>query len=168
MAKPPDSPKEDTISGVRLSDLAEMILTQIPHAQAIGMSVVHVERAKATIKLPYDTKLIGNPETGVIHGGVVTTLLDNGSGLATALAMDEIRGMATLDLRIDYMMAATPDRDVFAFAHCFRMTKKVAFVRGIAYHDTPDDPIATSSAAFMLDTIGKRLLGTSPLDSTGG
>ena len=55
----------------------------------------------------------------------------------------------TLDLRIDYLKAATPGREIFGGAACYKLGHELAFVRGGAYHDTPDDPIATSSAIFM-------------------
>ena len=43
----------------------------------------------------------------------------------------------------------TPGRDVLGTAHCYKLTSELAFVRGSAYHDIPDDPIATSVAIFM-------------------
>ena len=60
--------------------------------------------------------------------------------------------MATLDLRIDYMKPATPNEDLLVTAECFKETKTIAFVRATAYHDSPDDPVATSIAAFMKGT----------------
>ncbi len=60
--------------------------------------------------------------------------------------------MATLDLRIDYMGAAEPHRDVFAHAVCFKRTRNIAFVRATAYQSTPDEPIATCVASFMMGT----------------
>jgi acyl-coenzyme A thioesterase PaaI-like protein len=60
--------------------------------------------------------------------------------------------IATLDLRIDYMKPATPHREVRARAHCYKMTRHVAFVRGVAFHDDEADPIATSAGTFMLGT----------------
>jgi acyl-coenzyme A thioesterase PaaI-like protein len=62
------------------------------------------------------------------------------------------RPIATLDLRIDYMKPATPGRDLLARAECYKVTRNVAFVRGVAYHDDPSDPIATTVATFMLST----------------
>jgi acyl-coenzyme A thioesterase PaaI-like protein len=59
-------------------------------------------------------------------------------------------GMATLDLRIDYMRPAKPQRDVIGHAHCYKLTYSVAFVRAVAYEDDPADPIAAAQAAFML------------------
>ena len=63
-------------------------------------------------ELPYDDKLVGNPDTGVMHGGAITALLDACSGAAVFAALDEWVPIATLDLRIDYLRAAEVGRDV--------------------------------------------------------
>lgn len=125
-------------------------MTDIPHSRALGMETMRIARDIGVIRVPYNEKLIGNPDTGVVHGGVISTLLDHTSGLAVMCALREFRSMATLDLRIDYMQPATPGKDIFAMCHCYRVTARVAFVRGTAYHEELDDPIATSTASFML------------------
>lgn len=129
-------------------------LAQIPHAAAIGMTMVSRGDKSCIVRVPYAEHLVGDPDTGVIHGGVITTLLDNASGMAVRSGSDaaDERSMATLDLRIDYMRPAQPREDLFAEAHCYRMTSNVAFVRAIAYHADRSDPIASSVATFMLGT----------------
>jgi len=131
-----------------------LLLEGVPHAQALGFELVEVRRNHATVKVPYRDELIGNPDTGVIHGGVVTSLLDNTSGIAVVCALADPVPIATLDLRIDYMRPARPHTDILAHAHCYRVTRSIAFVRGTAYEDSEDDPLATSHAAFMLRTNG--------------
>jgi acyl-coenzyme A thioesterase PaaI-like protein len=81
---------------------------------------------------------------------VITTLLDHACGLAIKSAVFDFRATATLDLRIDYMRAAEPRRDIFARAHCYKVTRSIAFVRAEAYETAPEDPIATAQAAFVL------------------
>jgi uncharacterized protein (TIGR00369 family) len=130
-------------------------LAHIPHAAAIGMTLVSRGDYRCVVRVPYAEHLVGDPDTGVIHGGVITALLDNASGVAvrsdTTAAADE-RSMATLDLRIDYMRPAQPREDLYAEAHCYRTTSNVAFVRAIAYQADRDVPIASSVATFMLGT----------------
>jgi acyl-coenzyme A thioesterase PaaI-like protein len=90
-------------------------------------------------------------------GGAITALLDNAAGLI-ARPSDmhrDVAAIATLDMRIDYMGAAEPGKDVHARAHCFKRTKNVAFVRAVAYTQSPQDPIATCTATFMLGTRNK-------------
>ena len=98
--------------------------------------------------------LVGDPDTGVIAGGVVTTLLDHACGQAVFAALMQFTSIATLDLRIDYMRAAEPGLDVYARAHCYKLTRSIAFVRATAYDRDPGDPVATAQAAFMLNTSG--------------
>jgi uncharacterized protein (TIGR00369 family) len=134
--------------------------THIPHSRAIGMRFIEARDGVALMCVPYDPKLVGNPATGVLHGGVITSVLDSASGAAVGSRTHvggAWRPIATLDLRIDYMKPATPGRDLMARAECYKVTRNVAFVRGVAYHDDPSDPIATTVATFMLsapDRVG--------------
>jgi len=121
----------------------------IPHVAELGMSVVHAARGMAIMKLPYQDRLIGNPETGVIHGGVVTTLIDTVCGLATITAPEEPSRIATLDLRIDYLRPATPKQDLFARAEVYKLTRNVAFLRAEAYESDPRDLVASAASTFM-------------------
>lgn len=131
-------------------------LQNIPHARAIGMMLVRHGADGCLVRVPYAEHLVGDPDTGVVHGGVLTALLDNTCGLAVRPVDSEPVSMATLDLRIDYMGAAQPHRDIFAEAVCFKRTRHIAFVRATAYQDTIDDPIATCVASFMLGTPNVR------------
>jgi uncharacterized protein (TIGR00369 family) len=130
----------------------------IPHNKALGMELLELDRGEAKFRLPYDGKLVGNPDTGVLHGGAITALLDAASGASVFAALTEWVPIATLDLRIDYLRAADPERDVVCHATCYKRTRNVAFTRAIAYHDDPADPIASSVGTFMLSTKpgGKR------------
>ena len=124
----------------------------VPHNRALGVELSSMRDGKVTLRLPYDPRFIGNPLTGVLHGGVITTMMDACCGVAVFLALPEPNSIATLDLRIDYMKPAEPERDVFGQAECYKLTKNVAFARGIAYQDDPAHPIAAVAAAFMLST----------------
>jgi len=130
--------------------LRDVLISHVPFAKAINMQILDAKEGQAWMSVPYDEKLIGNPDTGVIHGGVITSALDNVSGVAVQLALPERIAIATLDLRIDYMKPATPKLDLTTHAHCYKVTRNIAFVRGTAYHDDIEDPIATSVGAFML------------------
>ena len=129
----------------------KMMTKAVPWARDLGFEVTRIEKGRVWGSQPWNESLVGDPDTGVIHGGVITTLLDNASGIATQLSMPERVAIATLDLRIDCMRPAEPGEDIIAHAHCYKVTKNIAFVRGTAYHgENEDDPIATSVATFML------------------
>lgn len=121
-----------------------------PQTSAIGLKVTKIERGKAWSQIDWREDLVGDAETGVIAGGVLTTMLDSTCGAACQAALGKLTAMATLDLRIDYMRPAEPRRVIHSMAQCYKVTRSVCFVRGVAYHDNPEDPIATASATFML------------------
>ncbi len=129
--------------------LRERFFDMIPHNREIGVEFVSADVGEATLKLPYSARLIGNPDTSVVHGGVITSLIDSGSGLAVFCALPDVERIATLDLRIDYMRPAAPDRDLYAHCQCYRLTRQVAFVRAVAYQHSVDQPVATSVSTFM-------------------
>ena len=131
----------------------------IPHNKALGMQVVELirsdtagERGRAVFDLPYDPKLVGNPDTGTLHGGAITALLDACSGAAVFAALVEWVPIATIDLRIDYLRVAEAHRTVTARAICYKLTRHVAFTRALAFHDDERDPIASAAGTFMLST----------------
>jgi uncharacterized protein (TIGR00369 family) len=128
----------------------------VPHNLALGIRILDITESEVTYELPYDPKLVGNPDTGTLHGGAITALLDGCSGAAVFVALTELVPIATLDLRIDYLKPAEPGKSVIAKATCYKMTRNVAFTRAVAYQDDPEDVIAHSVGTFMLSTrLGK-------------
>jgi uncharacterized protein (TIGR00369 family) len=121
-----------------------------PHARALGIKTVSVDQDGAIMKIPYDLKLVGDPASGVIAGGAVTALLDHCCGASVHAAMNELKMIATLDLRIDYMRPAEPGKDIFAHATCYKVTRSMCFVRAFAYEKSAEDPVAAAQAVFMI------------------
>lgn len=133
----------------------------IPHNAALGLRFLDFDLSSVTIALPFREEFVGDPERGVIHGGVITTLLDAASGAAVYVRMWRPMPIATLDLRIDYLRPATPGGEVVAHAECYHVTQNVAFTRATAFHaEARDKPIAMSLGTFMLDTPGKSVAGS--------
>lgn len=123
-----------------------------------GLRLERAEAAEAWSSLPYRPVFVGDTETGVLHGGVVTAMLDESCGMAVQLALDGTRAIATLDLRIDYQKPATPGSAIKAHALCYRVTRSIAFVRATAYQDSEDDPVATATACFMIGANRSNML----------
>ncbi|MBV8636035.1 MAG: PaaI family thioesterase [Burkholderiaceae bacterium] len=121
----------------------------LPHCRTIGLEFVNGERGRATMRVPYNTALVGNPRSGVLHGGVITSLIDTCSATAVAAHLEDFETIATLDLRIDYLKPATPGRTIYCTAECYRFASQIAFTRAVCYHDSIDDPIAHGIATFM-------------------
>ncbi len=123
---------------------------QTAYIAGIRAEVMDFADGKSRMRLPYGEHLIGDPDTGVVHGGVITGLLDQACGMAVGMALREHRPFATLDLRIDYLKAAKPGEDIFVEAECLKITHEIAFARGVAFQESRDTPIAIATGNFMM------------------
>ncbi|MBW4710384.1 PaaI family thioesterase [Roseobacter sp. YSTF-M11] len=132
-------------------DIARQFIEAIPHSKALGMQLTDMGDGVATIEMPYDGKLVGDPDTGVIHGGAVSALMDTCCGAAVMSHPANPGGTATIDLRIDYMRAATPGQAIRAQATCYHVTRTVAFVRATATDDDSENPVAAATGAFTVE-----------------
>ncbi len=125
------------------------------HAGTLGI-VYHGRSAEGAgegwveLALPYAEALIGNTETGVLASGPIIALMDMATSVAVWAKREKFASQATLDLRVDYLRPAVPGRTVIGRGECLKITRSIAFVRGIAYDETPDDPLAHVAGTFML------------------
>lgn len=125
----------------------EGFVSVLAQCQELGIKVVSARENELILELPYSEKIIGNPDSGVIHGGAITTLMDTTAGAGVLCAMPEFELCPTLDLRVDYMRQAKPGQSVFARASCYRRTNNILFMRCEAYQI--DRTVAHCVATFM-------------------
>ena len=131
--------------------IARQFIEVIPHARALGMRLDLLSEDGAEISLPWNADLVGDPRSGVIHGGVISALMDTCCGAAVMAHPTGARSTATIDLRIDYMRAAAPGQRIVAKATCYHVTRSVAFVRAQAMDEDSENPVATATGAFTLE-----------------
>ncbi len=132
---------------------AAAFMSALPHSKALGMQITDLGDGRATVTMPWDARFVGDPVTGVIHGGAVSALMDTASGAAVMCHPAGPRGTATLGLRIDYMRPATSGQTITAQAECYHVTRSVAFVRVTATDDDKSRPVATATGTFTLEGV---------------
>jgi len=140
-----------------LQAMAERFLSALKHCQLLQMRVAHADRDGMTLMLPWSASIVGNPQTGAVHGGALTTLMDTTCGMATLCVLPRFEVCPTLDLRIDYMHPAEAGKLIYGHAQCYRVTRDVIFTRGSAYQDDPDQPICQVVGTFM--RLGQQIKG---------
>ncbi|MFK0298954.1 PaaI family thioesterase [Brevundimonas sp. NPDC090276] len=142
-----------------LTTLLPQLASGAAHTHALGFQYEGLDGDRVRLRVPYRDDLVGDPETGVLAGGLVTTLLDHVGGLAVWVGLKAYQPIATLDLRVDYMRAAVPGRDLIAEARCYRLTRSIGFVRAWAFEDDPADPVAAAQAAYVISAEGDHRTG---------
>src|SRR5688500_5188586 len=71
----------------RLEIMNVAFAANVPHNAALGLEMLSVAAGEVEMRMPWSAELVGNPETGVLHGGAVTSLVDAACGAAVFLAV---------------------------------------------------------------------------------
>ena len=131
--------------------IARQFIEAIPFSRALQMRLEEIGNGVAVISMPWSDALVGDPRGGVIHGGAVSALMDTCGGAAVMCHPEALAGTATIDLRIDYMRAATPGQRITARAECYHVTRSVAFVRAEAWDEDRARLVAAATGAFTVE-----------------
>lgn len=134
-----------------------------PYTVRLGIEAVPAQEGGCVLALPYSRELVGDPDSGVLHGGAITALMDTAFGFAVFFRIQQFRPAAALDLRLDYLRPATPGMKVYAQA--YKLTPELAFVRGCAYESRVEDPVASCVGVFIF-TVGQPAFGNSFSESS--
>lgn len=149
-----DSPTRDinpTI-GAMLRSARDFLAHEHSLFRTLGLQPILIGRGQATFSLVLPEAFAD--ETGMIHGGLCTIVLDSIFGLTVFTAMEEVKPIATINLRTDYVARASAGARVRCAAVCDAIDHDVAFVSGRLTQEENGALIATASGAFMIGTKG--------------
>ena len=131
------------------ASLLARFMAQNGHSGFIGMEYLGHGDDWVELALPWREDLVGDPETGVLASGPIISLLDTATSIAVWARRGGYHPQVTLDLRVDYVRAATPGKTVTAWAECYQLKQSMAFVRGIAHDGDINDPVAHAAGLFI-------------------
>jgi uncharacterized protein (TIGR00369 family) len=143
----------------QMKAMHRMFMENHPGFLEYQFEVIDISQGKASMRLPYNEKFVGDKATGSIHGGIITLLMDTAGGLCSMAAIGKMTALATLDLRMDYLRPTTRGLNILAEVECYHLSNTASFVRGIAYEEGDEKTaVAHMAAAFMLNTKGSEIM----------
>ena len=83
-------------------------LENVPFARLLGIEVETLERGSAILALPLREELLQN--NGVVHGGVIASLIDTATAFAILTVLEKQERITTVDLTISYLRPLTTGR----------------------------------------------------------
>ncbi len=112
----------------------------------LGIEVTRLPEGRATAHLDLDARHLNS--RGVVHGGVVASLLDNALGSAVLSSIPQEWRCATISLSVQFLEAAREGRLV-ATSRILRKGKRVAFAEG-EVRDEAGRLVAAAQGSFHL------------------
>lgn len=119
----------------------------IPHTRDLGLEVLEAGPDGVHLCLPWQDDLLGDEVRGLVHGGLLTMLLDTACGSAVLPALPEPEVCPTLDLRLDHFRPAVAGRAIHAEARAVSVSASVVFTEGSLWQQA-GRPVARGIANF--------------------
>jgi uncharacterized protein (TIGR00369 family) len=124
--------------------LVQMVL-DAPFPQLVGMRLDAIGIDSATILLDLDRR--HQQPFGVVHGGVLATLIDTATFWAAFLRLPEDAGLVNIDLKLNYLQPAGAGR-LTAVGHCLRPGRTLSYTEAHVY-DEQGDLLAHGTSTLM-------------------
>ena len=100
------------------------------HFSALGIDMIGCGEGWAEMSLTPKPELIGDPISGALHTGPITTLLDSALGIAASVSLPKMGFAPTIDLRVDHLRKANAREVLVARGEVVRITRNVLFSKG--------------------------------------
>ncbi len=144
-----------------LAIIRESFVERMPFNRILGIDVLSLHHEQAECRFAMRPDLVGNYVRNILHGGVISSVLDVTGGLVAFLGVQQkLKGkpveeilerfarIGTIDLRIDYLRPGT-DEWFLARGFPLRTGNKVAVTRMELLNDR-NDLVAVGTAAYTV------------------
>lgn len=140
------NPNPEYIGAVRES------VRTAPYPKLIGMQLTLLEFDRCRIELTLREDHL--QPFGIIHGGVLATLLDTATFWAGFLRLPEDCGLVNVDLKLNYLKAVSQGR-LRAEGRCLRAGKQISYTEASVLTD--DDELVAHGTSTLMALPGKGL-----------
>ena len=135
--------------------------TSIPFNQMLGLKLEHIDSGHVIMSFSMKRELIGNFLQGILHGGVISSVLDMAGGMvvmSSALKkhpdctleelVDIVGKCSTVDLQINYLRPGRGEQFT-AKAWLVKSGSSISFTR-MELHNEEEKLIASGSGTYLM------------------
>ena len=139
---------DELIRQARVSGDVSAFNDAVPYMRFLGTEFRRGAGGPA-LCMPFQPKLIGNPNLPALHGGVTGALLESAAIATVILEVEAPRLPKIVNISIDYLRPGRP-ADTYAWGRITRLGRRIVNVHASAWQDDPENPIATASSRFLI------------------
>ncbi len=132
------------VNEVYISKLLELV-SDSPFPQHMGMQLAAIDLDAATVIL--DVRHCHMQPFGMVHGGVLSTLIDTATFWAAFLRLPEDAGLVNIDLKLNYLKPATTGL-LTAQGRCIRAGSNISYAEA-AVKDAGGGLLAHGTSTLM-------------------
>ena len=122
-----------------------------PRHMAMALDRIHIDHADVAL----DLAACHLQPFGIVHGGVVATLIDTATFWAAFLRLPEDAGLVNVDLKLNYLKAVVEGR-LTARGVCLRSGKAICYSEAKVYDG--DQALIAHGTSTLMVLPGKGLL----------
>ena len=138
----------------------EMVNTS-PYPQHLGMQLVSISVDQAAVKLKIEQCHL--QPFGIVHGGVLATLIDTATFWSVFLRLPEDAGLVNIDLKLNYLKSSSSG-EMTAKGRCIRAGRSINYAEA-SIKDKEGNLLAHGTSTLMvLPGKGVRLAAKKFLD----
>ena len=137
--------------------VSNIIENHIPFNKVLGLRLESMDPKAPKLAFDMRPELVGNSRRGILHGGVISAVLDATGGFAIMLALAKepkpgeklsFPNMGTIDLRVDYLRPGRGKHFVSS-AKVVRLGNRIA-VTHMELTNDEGELISTGAAAYVV------------------
>jgi uncharacterized protein (TIGR00369 family) len=128
------------------------IVHTAPYPQLIGMKIAALEFDRCRIELALRNDHM--QPFGIVHGGVLATLIDTATFWAAFMRLPEDAGLVNVDLKLNYLKAVVQGH-LRAEGECLRAGRQISYTVASVYNE--DDELVAHGTSTMMALPGKGL-----------
>ena len=153
--------KENPFLTEILKILADVYENKLPFNKVLGLRIDRLEPGNVRVVFDMKPELVGNYVHGVLHGGVISSVLDATGGIVASIGVVEklqtkppdeiahgISKVGTIDLRVDYLRPGL-GQSFHASGTVMRSGRKVTVVR-MELHNDQEKLIAVGTGTYIV------------------